>query len=53
MTEFDERDKKLLEQYGGTALPFAVLIGASGEIRETFSGMFSAGTLVEAIRRSQ
>ena len=49
MTDFDEKQKMTLEQYGGTALPYAVLFDKDGNITHRFTGMFSVNTLIEAI----
>lgn len=49
MTEFDETEKALLAQYGGTALPFAVLFNNSGVVAQRFVGMFTAKVFKEAI----
>jgi thiol:disulfide interchange protein len=49
MTDFNASHKALLEKYGGTALPYALLIDAEGSVVQTFAGMFSAKTLVQAI----
>jgi len=49
MTHFDEKQKATLEQYGGTALPYAVLFDMDGNITQRFSGIFSVKTLIEAI----
>jgi hypothetical protein len=49
MNDFNERHRLLLEKYGGTALPFAVLISSDGKVTHRFQGMFSAKTLETAI----
>lgn len=49
MTEFDDAHKVLIEQYGGTAIPYAVLIGGQGEIAQTFSGLFTPESLKSAL----
>jgi thiol:disulfide interchange protein len=49
MTDFNAGHKALLEKYGGTALPHALLIDAGGNVVKTFSGMFTAKTLAQAI----
>ena len=51
MTHFDDWKVTLLESYGGTALPYAVLIDKSGTVIHRFSGMFSAQTLEKAIHQ--
>lgn len=51
MTDFNESHRKLLQNYGGTALPFAVLMDGSGKVAYRFRGMFSAKTLKTAIDR--
>lgn len=49
MTDFDEKQKALLRRYGGTALPYVILIDGNGKVINRFAGMFSAKTLEEAI----
>jgi len=49
MTEFTEAQKNVLLSYGGVALPHAVLIGRDGKIKQSFSGMFSAQSLIDAV----
>ena len=49
MTKFRDAEKTLLDHYGGTALPYAVLLEPSGHAMQTFSGMFSAETMVKGI----
>ncbi|MBI4848212.1 MAG: thioredoxin family protein [Nitrospirae bacterium] len=49
MTEFNDDQKKLLEEYGGTSLPHAVILNSSGGPVHTFSGMFGADYLRKAI----
>lgn len=49
MTDFNESQRLLLEKYGGTALPFAVLISSDGKVAHRFQGMFSAKTLEASI----
>ena len=49
MTDFNEGHKQLLATYGGSALPFALLLDGRGKVARRFAGMFSAGTLVAAI----
>ncbi|MBI2026667.1 MAG: thioredoxin family protein [Deltaproteobacteria bacterium] len=49
MTEYNEEEKKLIEEYGGAVLPFAVLINRDGKVANVFSGMMSAETLKRAI----
>ncbi len=49
MTDFNESHRLLLQKYGGTALPFAVLISSDGKVAHRFQGMFSAKTLETAI----
>ncbi len=51
MTDFNEHHKTLLKKYGGTALPFALLMDGNGNVIRRFSGMFTAKTLAEAIER--
>jgi thiol:disulfide interchange protein len=51
MTDFNEHHKRLLKKYGGTALPFALLMDKTGKVTRRFAGMFSAKTLAEAIGR--
>jgi len=50
MTDFNAGHKALLEEYGVTALPYAILIAPDGSVAQRFAGMFSASTLVDAIR---
>lgn len=50
MTDYNAGHKALLEKYGGTALPFALLIAPDGNVKRRFTGMFSATALVQAIR---
>jgi NAD(P)-dependent dehydrogenase (short-subunit alcohol dehydrogenase family)/thiol-disulfide isomerase/thioredoxin len=49
MTEFTDEQTALLERYGGAALPHAVLLDAGDGSQQTFTGMFSQKTLIEAI----
>jgi len=49
MTDFNAGHKALLEKYGVTALPYALLIAPGGNVGQRFAGMFSASTLVDAI----
>jgi len=51
MTDYNESHRLLLGKYGGTALPFAVLISDDGKVAHRFEGMFSAKTLEKAIRQ--
>ncbi len=50
MTDFNADHKALLEKYGGTALPYALLIDPGGNVVRKFAGMLSAKTLDQAIR---
>jgi thiol:disulfide interchange protein len=49
MTDFNDSHRQLLEKYGGTALPFAVLMDGNGKVTNRFQGMFSAKALKKAI----
>jgi thiol:disulfide interchange protein DsbD len=49
MTDFNESHRLLLGKYGGTALPFAVLISSDGKVAQRFQGIFSAKTLETTI----
>lgn len=49
MTKFRDTEKLLLDHYGGSALPYAVLLDQKGQTVQTFSGMFSAESLEKAI----
>ena len=49
MTRFNKSYKETLKRYGGYALPYAVLIGKDGVIKQKFNGMFRAYALVKAI----
>ena len=51
MTDYNDSHRKLIQNYGGTALPFAVLIDGKGKVVHRFSGMFTAKTLKAAIHR--
>jgi len=51
MTDFNEHHKTLLREYGGTALPFALLMDGDGNVIRRFSGMFTAKTLTDTIGR--
>jgi len=51
MTDYNESHRLLLGKYGGTALPFAVIISSDGKVAHRFQGMFSAKTLEKAIRQ--
>jgi len=53
MTDVNAYHKALLEEYGGTALPFAVLIAGNGKVNHRFLGMFSAKTLETAFYNLQ
>ena len=50
MTDFNAGHRALLDEYGVTALPYALLIAPDGNVAQRFAGMFSASTLVDAIR---
>lgn len=49
MTDFTPAEKAALTQYGGKALPYAVLLNGSGNISATFSGMLSVTTLLDSL----
>ena len=49
MTHVNDSNKTLLINYGGTALPYAVLIDANGDVVAHFEGMFAASTLLQVI----
>ncbi len=49
MTDFNEDHKELLEKFGGTALPYALLMDWNGNVIRRFAGMFTGKTLAEAI----
>ena len=49
MTDFNDSHRKLLEKYGGKALPFALLMDGNGNVTHRFRGMFSAKALKKAI----
>lgn len=49
MADFNEDRKELLEKFGGTALPYALLMYGNGNVIRRFAGMFTGKTLAEAI----
>lgn len=49
MTAMTAEQQQLLIFYGGRAIPFVVLIDGHGGINRTFTGLFSAQTLVESL----
>jgi len=49
MTSYNKPQKELLMHYGGNTLPYAVLINKDGVIKQEFTGMFHANSLVTAI----
>jgi thiol:disulfide interchange protein len=51
MTDFNDDHKALLEKFGGTALPYALLMDGNGTVVRRFAGMFTGKTLAEAIER--
>jgi thiol:disulfide interchange protein len=51
MTDFDEDYQALLEKFGGTALPYALLMDQNGNVTRRFAGMFTGKTLAGAIER--
>ena len=53
MTDYEEHHKALLKKFGGTVLPFALLMDKNGNVIHRFLGMFTANTMVEAINRLQ
>ena len=50
MTYYDNDQQAFLEQYGGSVLPYAVILDKDGLIKQRFTGLFSVDTLLEAIR---
>lgn len=46
------RLENLLIEQGGAALPYAVVLNPQGEITARFSGMFTTGSLVQAINQT-
>lgn len=52
MTDYNDDQKSLLEKYGGTALPFAVLLDGRGTVVQRFAGMFTAHRLTKALHRT-
>ena len=53
MTDYEEQHGALLKKFGGTVLPFALLMDKNGNVIQRFIGMFTANTMVEAINRLQ
>ncbi|OYV29173.1 MAG: hypothetical protein B7Z81_15275 [Acidocella sp. 20-61-6] len=53
LTTPDPALERRLVRYGGAGLPFAVVINASGVVIQRFSGLFTAGTLADAIDQSK
>ncbi len=49
ITNVSEENKTLLARYKGYAVPFVVLLDRKGKVVERFTGVFKAGTLVDAI----
>lgn len=49
MIHMQDPEKRLLVEYGGRALPYVLLIDPQGKVQQAFTGMFSAGTLTEAL----
>ena len=42
LLNFNDSHRKLLEEHGGTALPFAVFMDGNGKVMNRFRGMYSA-----------
>ena len=51
MTDYNADHKALLEKFGGTALPYALLMDGNGNVIRRFAGMFTGKTLAGAIER--
>jgi len=52
LTHPHKRLEKLLVGYGGTGLPFAVVLNSKGHVVQRLPGLFSASDLVHAIRQA-
>lgn len=49
LTRPDPRLEKLLVAYGGAGLPSAVVLNGHGRVVQRFSGLFTAGALIQAL----
>jgi thiol:disulfide interchange protein DsbD len=52
LTETNAEREQVLSDYGGAALPFAVVLDGQSRVVKRFTGMFSAENLVEALNRA-
>lgn len=52
LTRSNPKGETLLNHYGGNALPFAVIVSSRGDVVGRLGGLFSASTLIDAIRES-
>jgi len=52
LTQPDEALSRALNDFGGAALPFAVVLDRDGAIVERFTGMFGAAALTRALRQA-
>jgi len=50
LTDFDAEAQALLKSWGGTGLPYAVVVGADGEVKHRLRDMFTAETLTTALQ---
>jgi thiol:disulfide interchange protein len=49
LTDFDRDAQTLLQAWGGTGLPYAVVVDASGEVQAKLRDLFTTETLVTAL----
>jgi len=53
LTDFDDAAQRLLRAWGGTGLPYAVIIDANGEVERRLRDLFTADTLARALRSAR
>jgi len=49
LTDFDREAQALLQSWGGTGLPFAVVVGGDGGVHTRLRDLFSEGRLIRAL----
>ncbi len=49
LSDFNQRNEDLLQQYGGEILPYVVLIDRNGDINNQLHGIFSHDQIIEII----
>jgi len=51
LTDFDAQAQRLLRAWGGTGLPYAVVVNERGEVARRLRDLFGRGELVEALQQ--